>query len=109
MKEAVSVLLLAVLISSTSIPTLAQKRDVLRKTSLPPFMQTKKQESPGQQKKVDSARLSKAEAYTDGSGVWVHWLMDTEVDNAGFLLYRIDENGKQLVKDNFTVGADAHY
>jgi hypothetical protein len=53
MKEAVSVLLLAVLISSTSIPTLAQKRDVLRKTSLPPFMQTKKQESPGQQRKVD--------------------------------------------------------
>jgi hypothetical protein len=109
MKEAVSVLLLAVLISSTSIPTLAQKRDVLRKTSLPPFMQTKKQESPGQQRKVDSTHFAKAEAYTDGSGVWVHWLMDTEVDNAGFLLYRIDENGKQLVKDNFTVGADAHY
>ena len=83
MKEVVCGFLLAVLVSSLGIPAAAQTlkgRDlVLPRERIKP-----------QPKINDKTRFDSVEAYTDGAGVWVRWRMESELENYGFFVYRID-------------------
>ena len=98
MKEALSVLLLVVLFLSSSFPVFAQKGQKSR-----PDNSTAKKNPRANNR--DKTQFASAEAFTDGNGVLVQWQMDQEVGNAGFYLYRINSQGKTLVKDKFTPGA----
>jgi hypothetical protein len=99
MKEAASVLLLTVLIFSGSIPLMAQNRGASASSQA-----GQKQAATGK-KNSDSTSFDSADAFTDGNGVWVRWRMNQEVNSEGFYLYRIDNYGRNLVTDNFTLGA----
>lgn len=98
MKEALSVLLLAVLFLSSSFPVLAQKGKQSRPDNQAATKNSKADKTP-------STKFASAEAFTDGNGVLVRWQMETEVGNAGFNLYRINSQGRTLVQDKFTPGA----
>ena len=41
--------------------------------------------------------FSRAEAYSDGSGVWLEWETSSETKNLGFYIYRQGANGTQVL------------
>ena len=102
MKEVVCGFLLAVLVSSLGIPATAQTlkgRDlVLPRERIKP-----------QPKINDKTRFDSVEAYTDGAGVWVRWRMESELENYGFFVYRIDGKGKKRVSDSVTLASNRFY
>ena len=93
MKRAVSVFLLAILSVSASLPVFAQKsRSVARtKIAVPD----------------NSTRFLRAEGFSDGSGVWLKWQMESETNNLGFYVYRIDADGKHLISPDLILGSAA--
>ena len=49
--------------------------------------------------------LSRAEAFSDGNGVWLRWTTVTESKNLGFNIYRIDGDESVLVNPNIIPAA----
>ncbi len=46
-------------------------------------------------------RLSSAQAFSGGNGVFLHWEAGTENRNLGFYIYRVTEKGTELVNQSF--------
>lgn len=95
MKKAVTLVLTAVLVSSSVLPAFAQKRRL-------PIEKESKSAAPAD----DSTRFQTFGAYTDGGGVWLSWQMQAEFGNIGFNVYRV-ENGRSemLTAAKFVQGA----
>ena len=47
-----------------------------------------------------AAQLSRAEAFSDGNGVWLRWTTASESKNLGFNIYRIEGGESVLVTEN---------
>ena len=91
MKKALSICLLAILSCSTSFPVFAQ--------------QTKSSGRSAIKVRDAATRFANARALTDGNGVFLEWVMEREINNAGFYVYRSDYRGKQLVSPDFIGGS----
>ena len=93
MRKAISLVIAAVMLSSSVIPAFAQKRlanKSLAGKQAPPV--AKKPSS-----NAESTRFANFTAYTDGTGVWLHWQMGAEVGNVGFNAYRVGKGGAELL------------
>ena len=85
MKKALSIFLLAIITSSTSLPVFAQKDTSSR------FTITKARNA--------ATRFANAHAVTDGNSVFLEWVMEREINNVGFYVYRSDYRGRQLISE----------
>ena len=107
MRRAISFLLIAVFLTSSGSTVFAQRtRDRQRQAAPPARTEKGRGQKPGPQ--TVEAKFGVAQAFTDGDGVWVHWRMDTEVNNQGFQVYRLDQDGERLVSD-FVLGSASKY
>jgi hypothetical protein len=106
MNKAISLVLLAVFVSSLAGPAAGQKRAVeLRKNPL-----SKKETVPQSQPQFaapTSTEFGDIGAYTDGSGVYIAWYMRAEVGNIGFNIYRIGKDGFELLNPAKLVAGSA--
>lgn len=50
-----------------------------------------------------AAQISRAEAFTDGNGVWLRWSTASETKNLGFDIYRLDGDKWTIVNANLIV------
>ena len=90
MKKISSFLVLISLVFLTTFNVLAQriqKSDVVRSKSR------------------TAVELSRAEAFSDGNGVWLRWTTASESKNLGFNIYRIDGDENVLVNPNIIPSA----
>ena len=95
MKKAVSLVLAALLLSSSVVPLFAQKRLA--------------QVSKKQKVTAESTRFDSFTAHTDGTGVLLSWRMQAEIENIGFYIVRVDKEGVELrSQDKFVGGAALH-
>ena len=45
-------------------------------------------------------KFGKTESFTEGgTGAWIVWQMESELKNAGFYVYRLNDNGESIVSD----------
>ncbi len=51
-----------------------------------------------------SLKYSSMQAFSDGSGVYLEWQTESEPNNLGFFVYRLNDNGKILVSPSLIVG-----
>lgn len=96
MKKAVSLVLLAVLVSLSAVPAFAQKRQAPA---------TKRQKVA-----VETTEFESFTAHTDGGGVLLSWRMRAEIGNIGFYVYRLRNDGSAelLSPAKFVGGAAIH-
>jgi hypothetical protein len=99
MKEAVSALILTILLISNVGFISAQRLRGIGKIDRIDRIDRPVRPLPGVKTKFYSV-----EAYTSGSGVWLRWQMESESQNFGFYVYRLDRKGRQRVTDNVTAG-----
>src|SRR6185369_7874406 len=52
-----------------------------------------------------NVKLSSAEAFSDGNGVYLRWQAESETRNLGFYIYRVGPKGTQLVSPGIIGGA----
>lgn len=83
MRKAVSLVLLAIFVSSATVPVPAQKSRSARPEN---SRSTKKDTS-----------FAAVEAVSGGGGVYVEWTMEAETDNLGFFVYRKGKGGPELL------------
>lgn len=83
MKQLVAIVLLVTFVVSLGLPVAAQKKLSSNTVSI----------------KGNFAEFERAEAGTNGLGVFVRWQMKDETNNAGFLVYRQGPNGFEPVGD----------
>src|SRR3982750_632999 len=100
MKEVVCGLILTAILSAGLVPVSAQKLKIF--DLIPPRVQAKP--SP-----VAKTKFETVEAYSSGSGAWVRWRMESETENFGFYIYRIDGKGRTRVSDEPTQGSARIY
>jgi hypothetical protein len=92
MKKAVSVVLLALLVCSTSLPAFGQKGKFVTNGQMsisPPQVRASLPKN--------EAKFAAVRAVSDGNGVWFEWEMEAERNNIGFFVYRIGKKGAQPV------------
>ena len=94
MKKIVSFSIIVILCLTANLPAFSQKTKTItnKKLSVP----TKLPQS--------SVKLSSAEAFSDGNGVYLRWQAEFETKNAGFYIYRIGAKGAQLVSPSIVGG-----
>ncbi len=85
MKKTLSICLLAIVSCSTCFPIFAQK-------STNTGFSLNNLRRP-------ATRFASAQAVTDGNGVFLEWIMEREIDNVGFYVYRSDYRGRELVSE----------
>jgi len=93
MKQFVSCCVFSVILTSSFISVSGQKNRLL-----------------SQQKIIKSeaaVSFQSVEAFTGGSGVYLHWRMDSEIDNLGFQIIRVAGGTSQIV--DFVAGAGMKY
>lgn len=56
-----------------------------------------------------STQFDHARALSEGRGAWIEWQMESETNNLGFNIYRIDGKGKHLLSDSFVLGSVARF
>src|SRR5687767_6911258 len=96
MKKVVSLLVTALLLASSVLPALSQKRQIA-------------ESSKKQNVAREATRFASFGAYTDGQGVWLSWQMTAEIGNIGFYVYRVGANGAELLSPaKFVGGAALH-
>jgi len=122
MRKIVTYLLLLILVSSSSIPALAQNAvcfykakplKVAKKAPEAPvraadqFAANGKRRVAPRTEYADFEKATAAPAVAKGkqTGVVVEWEMAAETGNLGFYVYRESKNGKELVSPNITVGS----
>lgn len=96
--------MLVALCVSGSLPVLAQKgkspirspRIIARPTIQPTIQRV-------------STQFDHARALSEGRGAWIEWQMESETNNLGFNIYRIDGKGKHLLSDSFVLGSVARF
>ena len=93
MRKAISLVIAAVMLSSSVVPAFAQKRLANKSLAEKQDLTVSKKQSPN----AESTRFANFTAYTDGTGVWLHWQMDAEVGNVGFNAYRVGNGGAELL------------
>ena len=81
MKKLVSIMLLVILICSACFPAVAQQAKRARATIAP----------------VTVADYEGIKAFSDGQGVYIRWDMRTELNNIGFLVSRLGDNGFEVI------------
>lgn len=96
MIRTLSVALLALLMISASVPSIAQKAG----------------QKPGQKSASDYRRgikigtkFTSMSALSEGTGVLVRWEMATEFESAGYNVYRLDFDGKHLINRAPMIGS----
>src|SRR5687768_10447908 len=95
MRKVVSLVLAALLMSASVLPTFSQKRQIAESTK-------------GSVAR-ESTRFANFGAYTDGQGVWLTWQMTAEIGNIGFQVYRVGASGAELLSPaKFVAGAAIH-
>ncbi len=92
MRKTVSVALLFIFLFSAISPSFAQKTTA-RLTD-----QAKSR-----------TQFGEVKALTEGTGVLIRWVMDTEVATAGYNVYRIGTSGTELVNETTRVGSWARH
>jgi hypothetical protein len=96
MKKGISLILFAIFVFSSTVPTAAQKG---RATEL----KKKQVAAPG------STTFADFQAYTDGNGVYLAWQMEAEVGNIGFHVYRVAKEGAVMLSpEKLVAGAAMH-
>jgi hypothetical protein len=90
MKKVFCFCLLALLSFSAIFPTYAQKSRIRPKNDI----------------RNPSTEFAGARAFSDGEGVFVEWEMKVEVNNGGFYVYRIDENGTRQISPAIIKGSE---
>lgn len=107
MKQAISVFILAILVSPYLIPAFGQKGRVGS-----PKVVGKKQPEPRQSEIIAGPRSTQFESvgvYTDGSDVYLAWQMEAEVGNIGFNIYKTTKEGTTLLNPaKIVAGAAMH-
>ena len=94
MKKIIAFSIIVVLCLSANLPVFSQKiKSVSNKKLTVP---TKLPQS--------SVKLSSAEAFSDGNGVYLRWQAEFETRNAGFFVYRINAKGAELVSPSMVGG-----
>ena len=117
MRKAISLVVSAIMISSSVSPVFAQKRPA--STRLANKIETTSvEETAGELAAVPTKQKPKGEvtrfggffAYTEGQGVLLTWQMEAEIGNIGFYAYRVGKGGPELVKTNKGIiqGAATH-
>src|SRR5688572_17460072 len=89
MRKAISLVIAAVMLSSSVLPAFAQKRLANKSVGEEQTLRETKKQSPN----AELTRFASITAYTDGNGVWLSWQMDAEVGNIGFVAYRVGKAG----------------
>ncbi len=54
---------------------------------------------------VEAIQLEKFESFSAGTGVFIKWNTTYEINNLGFNVYRVNENGKTLVNPSLIAGS----
>ncbi len=103
MRRAVSFLLVSAFLVS-SIPAVSAQRKKKTKIQEPvwtlPEIPSPKTTPPVKgNPAADQTNFALVRAYTQGKGVWVHWQMESEIENNGFYVYRIDGNGETRISE----------
>ena len=106
MRKAISLVLAALMVSSSVVPAFAQKRSITKPLVEKQDLTSVKKQTP----KAESTRFANLYAYTDDNGVWLTWQMDAEVGNIGFFAYRVGKGGAELLDPNKGIipGAATH-
>lgn len=105
MKKLFTFALLAAFVCSVSAPAFAQKTRSPRRVS-PKMEEQTIDIAPDQAIKTDNfVEFEKAEAKTDGQGVYLRWQMTSETKNSGFYVYRIGGKTDELVNDSMILGS----
>lgn len=94
MKKIISLLVIFVLSLTAILPVFSQKSRSIRlnKVSEPKTLSQ------------SDTKLSRAEAFTDGNGVFIQWEAEYETKNLGFYVYRVGGKGTQLVSAGIVGG-----
>src|SRR4051794_17384659 len=93
MKKTFTFLVIVVLSLTATISVFSQKTKSLSVKKI-----NTRKELPQPTIKSDSnVKLSSAEAFSDGNGVFLKWQAESETKNLGFFVYRIGEKGAELV------------
>lgn len=82
MKKSVSTVLLVILICSAYFQSFAQQSKLVRSIS---------------PSNVAFAEYSSIKAFSDGRGVFISWETRSELNNIGFLVYRLGDNGYEQI------------
>ena len=106
MRKAISLVLAAIMVSSSVVPAFAQKGSANKSLAAKRDLTVTKKQNPT----AESTRFANLTAYTDGRGVWLSWQMDAEVGNIGFYAYRVGKGGAELLDPNNGIipGAATH-
>ena len=95
MKKIISLLVTAAFCLTAILPAFPQK---LKNVSVKKVSETKTLPQ-------SDTKLSRAEAFTDGNGVFIQWEAEYETNNLGFYVYRVGEKGAQRVSEGIVGGA----
>jgi hypothetical protein len=101
MKKPLAVALLYTLIIAATIPALGQRRPVrskLQTVDLDEIQLTPVSNDA-------SIQFGRIEAWTEGQGAFVRWVMEKELSNFGFRLYRVEKRGLVEVDKTFVIGS----
>lgn len=100
MKKIIALFVIVVLSSAANMQVFSQKIKTSKK--LPDVINElpiiKKNDIP------TDVKLKQAEAFSDGSGVYIRWQTEYENKNLGFYLYRVTAKGAVLVNKGFVAG-----
>lgn len=110
MRSIISFTILASIIFSTWLPSLAQRafKPGVQKTANPTETVEidqrgknggQKPDKPVQSKPKERTEFDVVEAVSDGNGAWIRWRMETEVGNVGFRVYRLGKKGETPVSE----------
>ncbi len=94
MKKIISFSIIVVLCLTANLPVFSQKtRSVsIKKIPAPKNLPQ------------SNVKLSSAEAFSDGNGVYLRWQAEFETQNAGFFIYRVGPKGTELVSPSIVGG-----
>jgi Peptidase family C25 len=98
MKKVFSLMIIAVLSLTAILPVFSQKikSDRTQKVST--------EKNPPQ----TDFKLSNAQAFSDGNGVFLQWQAEAENRNLGFFVYRVTEKGTELVSQSIVPSKSLH-
>ncbi|MEP6900389.1 MAG: hypothetical protein ABJA66_01490, partial [Actinomycetota bacterium] len=95
MKKSFSLSVIVILCLTAILPIFSQKTRNIR---------NKKVSAP-RNLPPSNVKLSSADAFSDGNGVYIEWQTATESQNFGFYVYRTGEKGTELVSPSIIGGA----
>jgi Peptidase family C25 len=91
MKKRFSMLAIIAILSTFSVVSFAQKQKSLAKSQ------------------IAVAEFGKTSVLSDGNGVWLEWNTDSEFNNLGYNVYRIEGKSKVLVNSSIIIGSALNF